>query len=89
VAIFGSAVLDARTINPLTVTLAGAGVQLRGQGVPMASYQDVNGDGRHDLVVHVITAALNLSPADTLAVLTGRTFSGAWIRGADAIRVVR
>jgi tRNA pseudouridine-54 N-methylase len=36
-------------------------VALKGKGTPMASTQDVNGDGRMDLVVHVSTEALQLS----------------------------
>jgi hypothetical protein len=57
VAILSSATFDARTVNPSTVTLASAPVKLTGNGTPMSSYQDVNGDERLDLVVQVTTSA--------------------------------
>jgi N-acetylneuraminic acid mutarotase len=88
VAIFSTTTFDARTVNPATVTLAGASVKLKGQGTPMASFQDVNGDGLLDLVVHVSTDALQLSETDTEVVLEGQTFSGTAIRGVDTVRVV-
>jgi hypothetical protein len=53
----------------------------------MASFQDVNGDGRLDLVVQVSTDAL-LSNGDTLATLTGQTFDGKSITGIDSVRIV-
>ena len=88
VAILSTATFDARTVNPLTVTLASAPVKLKGKGTPMASFQDVNGDGRLDLVVHVETEALEINQTDTIAVLEGQTFGGAAIRGTDSVRVV-
>lgn len=88
VAILSSAGFDARTVDPLTVQLAGASVPLRGKGTPMASFQDVNGDGLLDLVVHVSTEALTLGIGDTLAVLTATTFGGLPIRGTDTVRIV-
>ena len=54
----------------------------------MASFQDVNGDGRLDLVVHVETEALQLSATSKKAILDGKTFSGMVIRGSDSVRVV-
>jgi hypothetical protein len=88
VAIFSSATFDARTVDPTTVTLASAGVRLRGNGQPMASFEDVNRDGLLDIVVHIVTEALTLTPTDTQAVLQGVTFSGIRIRGIDTVRVV-
>lgn len=79
---------DATTVDPTTVTLAGAGVRLRGKGTPMYSFQDVNGDLLTDLVVHVETEALELSDGDTEAVVRGETFDGMLIRGTDTVRIV-
>ena len=79
---------DATTVDPTTVTLSDAGVKLRGKGTPMASVQDVNGDGLLDLVVQVSTEALQLTTTDTQAVLRGQTFGGQFIQGTDTIRVV-
>lgn len=88
VAILSTSTFDARTVDPLTVTLASAPVALRGKGTPTASAQDVNADGLLDLVVHVSTEALQLSETDTEAVLEGSTFNGIRIRGVDTVRVV-
>jgi hypothetical protein len=88
VAILSTPTFDASTIDPTTVTLAGASVQLKGKGTPMSSLQDVSGDGRLDLVVHVNTEALQLTNTDVNAVLSGATYSGVPIVGEDTIRVV-
>ncbi len=88
VAILSTPGFDARRVDPATVTLASAPVALKGKGTPMASLEDVNGDGRLDLVVHVETQALQVSESDTECVLEGRTFDGQPIRGSDTIRVV-
>jgi hypothetical protein len=88
VAILSSATFDAATVDPLSLSLAGAKVQLKGKGTPMSSLEDVNGDGLADLVVHVGTEALELTDTDTLAVLTGKTFSGTAIKGSDSVRIV-
>jgi uncharacterized repeat protein (TIGR01451 family) len=50
VAILSSATFDATAIDPLTVSLAGAAVKLKGNGDPMANEKDVDGDGLDDLV---------------------------------------
>ncbi len=88
VAIFSTPEFDATTIDPTTVTLAEAQVRVRGRGTPMSSAEDVDGDGLLDLVVHVETEGLTLSPADIQAQLVGETFDGVSIAGSDAIRVV-
>jgi N-acetylneuraminic acid mutarotase len=88
VAIFSTADFDATTVDPLTVMLASAPVQLKGKGTPMASSQDVNEDGLLDLVVHVDTTALQLSETDTQATLQGQTFGGTSIQGSDSVRIV-
>jgi hypothetical protein len=88
VAVLSGPGFDATTVDPATVTLAGAPVARRGRGVPMASVEDVDGDGRPDLVLHVTTAALQLTGGDTEAVLEGRLLDGTAIRGVDSIRIV-
>jgi hypothetical protein len=88
VVILSSSIFDATTVNPTTITLAEASVKLKGNGTPMASFQDVNADGRLDLVVQVSTTALQLSNGDTQATLTGLTFDGKSITGIDSVRIV-
>jgi hypothetical protein len=88
VAILSMPGFDATTVNPATVTLAGASVSVKGKGTPMASFTDVDADGLLDLMLHVETEALQLSDTDTEAVLLGQTFDGTHISGVDTIRVV-
>ena len=56
------------------MTLASAPVKLRGQATPMASFEDVNGDGLLDLVLHVSTQSIVMSIGDVEAILEGITF---------------
>ena len=88
VAILSTNTFDATTVDPLSIDLSGARVELKGRGTPMASPEDVNGDGLIDLVVHVCTDALELSDTDTAVVLDGKTNGGAAIRGTDSVRVI-
>jgi hypothetical protein len=89
VAIFSTLEFDAGTVDPLTVRMADAQVKVRGKGTPQASLHDANGDGLLDLVLQVETEGLSLTLGDTRAVLRGKTYDGARIRGADTVRVVK
>jgi len=88
VAILSTATFDAATIDPASVRLENAAVRLRGNGTAMATLQDVNADGRPDLVVHIVTQALSLGADDTEATLTAETFAGEPVRGSDTVRVI-
>jgi hypothetical protein len=98
VAILSTSTFDATKIDPASVTMAGAGVRLKGNGTAVASIQDVNDDGRPDLVVQVVTQALQLTKGDSPALVQARllpTFTlpasmggGTTVCGADSIRVV-
>jgi hypothetical protein len=88
VAVLSTAGFDATKVDASTVTLAGASVQRKPNGAPIASFQDVNRDGRLDLMVQINTQALQLTPADTFAVLRGQTQSGKSIIGTDSIKIV-
>jgi len=54
----------------------------------MASFEDVNGDGRLDLVVHMTTSAFQLTASDTTVTVKGKMFDGVSIKGTDTVRVV-
>jgi hypothetical protein len=88
VAILTTDDFDATTVDPTTVTLAGAPVKPKKNGMLMYAYEDVNGDGRVDLAVHVSTHGLHLDESSVAAVLTGQTFDGIAITGSDTVRVV-
>jgi len=88
VAIFSTPDFDATTVDPETITLASAPVKLKGNGTPQSSFEDVDGDGLLDQVVHVDTTALELSETDEEAILDGKTFSGISIQGVDTVRVI-
>jgi len=89
VAILSSSEFDATSVDPETITLAGAPVQRVGKNnKPLCHAADVNLDGLLDLFCQVVTAQLNLQPGDTTAVLEGQTFDATPIRGEDSIRIV-
>ncbi len=88
VAILGSETFDPASVDPATVTLAGAPVVRRGWGVPLTARGDFNHDGFFDLLLHFRSRELELPPTATEAVLYATTFSGERIRGADAVRLL-
>jgi hypothetical protein len=81
---------DATQVDPSTVTMAGAGVAIKGKGNKlMVSAEDVNGDGLTDLSLKVMTE--NLDPdrfQGNLAILTGETYGGILIQGHDTVNIV-
>ena len=88
VAILGSDEFNATEVDPLTVELADATVRVKGNGQPLTTIQDTNGDGFLDLVLHVDTEGFTLTDGDVSAELTGSTFGGDDIYGEDVVRVV-
>ncbi len=89
VAILGSVDFDATQVDPSTVKLADARVRVKGNGQPLTTIQDTNGDGFLDLVLHIDTEGFDLTDGDVSATLTGRTLiSDEAIEGEDVVRVV-
>jgi hypothetical protein len=88
VAILSRPDFDATRVDPLTATLAGAPVVVAPGGAPMAAAEDVDGDDRLDLVVHVRTANLQLDATSTEAYLSGQTFDSKAIEGSDTVNVI-
>lgn len=88
IAILSTDTFDAGTVDPMTITIAGAPVSLRKNGTTASSLEDVNGDGLLDLVVHVSTEALQpTSPNQVL--LEGYTIFGQRLWGTDEIVLLR
>lgn len=88
VAIFSSPEFDATTVDPTSVSLAGASVAVRGKGKSMTHEEDVNGDGLVDLVVQVETQGFDDLGAGGTVELTGTTFGGEDIVGYDEVVIV-
>jgi hypothetical protein len=89
VAILSSETFNATTVVPETISLAGARVKLVGKSNrSLCAAEDVNADGRLDLVCHVVTAQFIIEVGDSIAVLEAQTTSGQNIRGQDSIRIV-
>jgi len=90
VAILSGDGFDATMVDPGSVVLAGAGVEIRGKSDKyMAHEEDVNNDDLVDLVVQVATE--NLDPEmlqSGYAVVTGNTYDGQSIKGSDEITIV-
>lgn len=85
VAVLSTADFDATTVDPLTVTF--------GPGEAMAAHadghiEDVDGDGRQDLVLHFGTRETGIQCGDTEAMLAGKTFAGQAVEGSDAVNTV-
>jgi trimeric autotransporter adhesin len=89
VAIMGEADFDVTQINPLTITLSGTAIKLKGNGTPMSSISDVNGDSIADMVVHISTEALRQCLYGYEVVLDGRLYNGEAIQGADIVQVIK
>lgn len=89
VAIFGSSTFDATTIDPDSISLAGAGVRMVGKSGRFLCHQDdVNRDGHVDLVCEVETFQFAIEPGESVAVLVAQTVDGLTVRGEDDVRIV-
>lgn len=89
VAILSTADFDALTVDPSSISLAGASVkQVGGKGRYLCDPQDLNFDGLMDLVCQVSTAQLVLTEGDVTASLDAETFDGILVHGEDSILVV-
>ena len=89
VAILSSPTFDATRIVPESVSLAGARVKLVGKSNrALCAAEDVNGDGRLDLVCQVVTAQFIIEVGDSVAVLEADTIDGQHVRGQDSINIV-
>jgi hypothetical protein len=87
-AILSTATFVAGSVDPNTVTLAGAQVARLPNGRLMSSLIDVNGDRRRDLLMFFNIQDLQLELTDTEAVLLGKTLDDKKVRGVDVVRIV-
>jgi hypothetical protein len=85
VAILTTDTFDATTVNPATARFGATGTEA---APVLVAVEDVNGDGRPDLLLHFNTQDTGIQCGDTSASLTGKTFSGQAIQGSDSIQTV-
>jgi len=88
VALLGTEVFDVTTVDVTTVRFAGAPIRTKPNGTLHYSYEDVNGDGILDLMMHFSTQALMLDSDSTEATLTGTGGQDRCISGTDTIVIV-
>jgi hypothetical protein len=91
VAILSTAGFDATHVVPGSLRLAGASLQgiARTPGRVNAREEDVNGDGRADLVVEFEVERLQFRTHDMVAELWGWREDGGPFTGSDMVRLVR
>jgi len=87
VAVLSSATFDASLVDVSSVRLNGAEVARRANGTFMSSLEDVNGDGRLDLVVHFDVATLGLTTLTTSVTLYADLSDGRKVQGSDVATV--
>ncbi len=89
VAILSSSTFDATKVQPSTIQLDGDNVKLKGNGGYQCSSQDVNGDGKPDLICQVPIDQFQAIPGSDEAILTAVTTSNQYIQGSEAITIVK
>jgi hypothetical protein len=92
-AVLSTGTFDAHRIDP-TSACFGPSADPRGSGNCTEKHgrghlEDVNGDGRVDLVLHFDVRSSGLTPSDTTACVDAKTVEGATVRGCDTIVVRR
>jgi sugar lactone lactonase YvrE len=80
------AILSDPSVNVVDVVVDT--VKFAGASPVKFAYEDVNGDGVADLILHFQTKELQLTSSSTDATLTGQLRSGESITGTDAVRIV-
>jgi len=88
VAIVTTDTFDATTVDPNTVCFGDADDPAQPdctEAFGSGQIEDVNGDGRPDLLLTYETSQTGIDLGDTQACLTGETFDGVEVEGCDAI----
>lgn len=85
VAIMSTAAFDATTVDPATVLFGQMGTEVE----PVrAVAEDVDRDGRTDLMIHVRVADLQLKCSDTVLRLTAQTRTGTALEGSEPVTII-
>jgi len=86
VVILSTDMFDATTIDALSVKF---GPSSAGETHKRGHIEDVNGDGKPDIVLHFATQQTGITNGTTEACLTGKTTNGLEIKGCDTIHTVQ
>ena len=84
VVILSTADFDAGQIDPASVRFGPRQAPIHGA----AHTDDVDGDGKADLLLRFVSAHTGVACGDSHAQLRGRTFRGARIQGRDSIKTI-
>ncbi|NIQ99186.1 MAG: hypothetical protein GTN78_03155, partial [Gemmatimonadales bacterium] len=85
VAVLSGAGFDARNVDPVSVVFGpGLGKETHSRG----HWEDANGDGLIDLVLHFRCGETGIQPGETSVNLYGRLLNGEIIAGSDTITAV-
>jgi len=86
IAILSSYVFDATTVNPETVSFAGAGIEKAGKnGKYLCHEKDTNKDGLLDLVCRIDSTQLVIEEGAESVVVKAKTFDGITIIGKEPL----
>ena len=85
VAIMTTPTFDATDVVAATVRFGPSGTEAAPHH---AALEDVDGDGRLDMILHFPTASAAIPCGATSAMLTGQTSAGQAVRGVDSVRTV-
>lgn len=85
VAILTTDTFDATSVDPNTVRFGRNGTEA---GPVHSALEDVDGDGRIDMILHFNTQDTGIQCGDTSASLKGKSFGGQAIGGSDSVNTV-
>jgi len=83
-ALLGTATFDVSAVDYSTVEFAGDSTEAHGT----VHFEDVNGDGFTDAVLHFETQETNIAPGDAEACLTGELTNGVAFTACDSVRPI-
>jgi hypothetical protein len=79
-------------VNQATLTFGRTGdeesLHWRGHNTPNCGVEDMNKDGRLDLICHFYTRLTGFEAGDTEGILKGKTLDGTPMEGRDSVRII-
>jgi subtilisin-like proprotein convertase family protein len=88
VVIYGNPGVDAASLRPASVAVAGAPPTKQANGQLRAELKDLNHDGRDDLLITVAAMSLRVSDGDNRITVTATTRDGRRVSGTTQARII-